>query len=147
MNKSDPLWVKGICDRILLTLISWAMHYHNGVVSATRPQQQPPTASGVTVIDVPTRYAVDVAWQQQDLDYLIKVLEARVPTWPVTRDLRSCFPRWRNGKLIPGGARVITLDHYFTDVTGMIRLMEALRDGKTKEAGIDLSQVDLSKYA
>jgi len=143
----DSLWVSGTCDRIILTLQKWIMIYHNGKVSATGRYLTSPGEQGPQPqeIERPTRYACKVAWTEQDLDYFIKILEAKIPDHPVTKDLRTNFPKWKNGKLIHGGARVVTMDIYFSNLVELYRLMEAVRDGKTKET-VDLGSVDLSSF-
>lgn len=148
MNKPDPLWQHGTCDRLLVTLQKWIMQYHDGKISATGRYLTKPGEMGPQPqeIDVPTRRACDVLWSQSDLDYLIKILEAKVPNWPVTKDLRTGFPRWKNGRIAQGGSRFITMDVYFSNLVEIYQLLEALRDGKTKEARADLGNVDLSSF-
>lgn len=143
----NPLWIHGTCDRIMVTLQKWIMKYHDGKISATGRYMTKPGEMGPEIkeIDRPTRYATEVAWRQDDLDYLIKILEKMVPEWPVTRDLRSSFPRWKNGKLLPGGMRIITMDMYFSNLVEIYQLLEAIRDGKVKETKSDLAAIDLSK--
>lgn len=150
MNKSDPLWLKGtliapgICDRILVTIKQWILIYDKGEVSAIRKQNQM-RGKEMKVVDVVTRRACKVAWLQEDLSYLVKILEAKAPDWPVTKDFRMNFPKWRNGKLIAGGARVLEMDVYFQNVCEILAILEALRDGKfeQREKQQDLSTVDL----
>jgi hypothetical protein len=142
----DKLWVHGTCDRILLTLRQWIMVYHTGKVSATgryltKPGEVSPEPKE---IDVPTRYACDIAWTQSDLEYLIKILEAKVPTWPVTKDLRTNFPKWKYGRLIQGGSRIVTMDVYFTNLVEIYKLIEGMQSGQSQDVKRDLSEVDLS---
>ena len=150
MNKPDPLWVNGTCDRIMEVLKDWASRYRKGRVSATCKYVTKPGEMGPEPkeIDVPSRRAVDVAWLQGDLDYLTKILEAKVPDWPVTTDMRANFPKWRNGRLVPGGARVVVMDLYLQNLVEIYQLLEAMRDGKTQEAEgtTDLAAVDLTQY-
>jgi hypothetical protein len=148
MTKPDPLWVHGQCDRILYTLIRWAWNYHKGKVSATGKYLTKPGELGPSPqeIDKPTRYANEIAWRKDDLECLTKILEAKVPDWPVTWDFRTNLPRWRNGIITKDGARVVTMDLYFQNLVEIIRLLEAMRDGKTKESREDLAGIDLSKY-
>jgi len=151
MNKPDPLWVYGTCDRIMVALRSWLWNYHSGTVSATRKYLTKPGEMGPQPkeIDVPTRYACEVTWLKGDLDYFIKILEAKLPDNPVTKDLRRCFPLWKNGKLVAykKEARKITIDLYYEDLIGIYRLLEAMQSGKTTEEKQDLGKVDLSSYS
>lgn len=145
----DPLWVHGTCDRIMLALQKWVMAYHNGRVSATGKYLTKPGEAGPQPkeIEVPTRHAVDVPWLLSDLEHLTKILEAKVPDWPVTKDFRINLPRWKNGRLVSGGGRIVTMDLYFTNLIEIYRMMEALRDGKLKEGKQhDLSTIDLSSF-
>lgn len=148
MNNPDILWVHGTCDRILITLRQWIMSYHNGKLSATgkyltRPGERGPQPQE---IDIPTRYACNVAWAQTDLDYLIKILEAKVPDWPVTKDLRTNYPKWKYGRLVQGGARLITMDLYFSNLVEIYKLLENMQNGKSTDVRTDLSEVDLSSF-
>jgi len=145
MNKPDPLWQNGTCDRIMKTLLRWIYTYHNGKVSATGKYQTKPGPQGVKVEDRPRRYACEVAWQQADLDYFIKILESKIPTNPIPRDWRRDLPRWKYGRLVQGGARIVVMDVYFEDLVGLYKLMEGLRDGKLQEKP-DLTSVDLGAF-
>lgn len=152
MNKPDPLWVKGvpgspsICDRILGTLKHWKFVYHKGSVSAKRKQNQL-FGKEMKVVDVPTRYANKIAWRQSDLEYLIKILEAKCPDWPITKDFRRNFPKWKYGQIVPGGGRIIEIDLYFQSLCQIISLMEAIRDGKVYTKPEDLADIDLEKIS
>jgi len=150
MNKSDPLWVNGTCDRIMKTLQRWILSYYDGVVSATCKRNSKPGPQGIVIEEVITRRACWVAWQQNDLDYFIKILEAKIPTNPNTLDLRRNFPLWKNGRIIPNNAghetRAVLIPIYEEDLKGLYHLMEALYYGKYQEEKPDLTSVDLSSF-
>jgi hypothetical protein len=134
----------------MIALRSWLWNYHNGTVSATSKYLTKPGEMGSQPkeIDVPARYAVEVTWLKGDLDYLIKILEAKVPEWAVTKDLRRGFPKWKNGKLVPykKEARTVVMDVYYQNVMEIYRLLEAMQSGKTTEEKQDLGAVDLASY-
>lgn len=157
----DPLWVTGTCDRIMLVLLHWTLNYRKGTVSATGKYMTKPGEAGPAPkeVDLTTRFACDVTWNYNDLEYLVKILETKVPGWPTTKDFRRCLPRWKNGRLakpiikvnnasyaLPSPVRIITMDYYDADIIGMYRLLEAMRDGKTKEARKDLGSIDLATF-
>lgn len=148
---SDPMWINGTCDRIMSTLEYWIRNYDKGTISAegeylTKPGQDGPAPHLITV---PTRRACKIAWKQDDLDYFIKILEAKLPkndpTYALARDMRANFPKWRYGIICPGGARMIVLDWYLDHIAQIYRLLGDMKSGKTKEAREDLSSFDLSK--
>lgn len=150
MAKPDPLWIHGQCDRVLYTLVRWEWNYHRGKVSATGKYLTKPGEMGPSPqeIDKPTRYANDVAWLKSDLECLTKILKAKVPDWPVTWDFQRWSDNWKtSGRPTLGGARLITSDIYFQNLVEIIRLLEAMRDGKTKESREELGSVDLSQFS
>jgi hypothetical protein len=58
------------------------------------------------------------------------------------------LPKWRKGRLISGGARIVTMDVYFQNVGEILAILEALRDGKFEQKQPqDLSTVDLEKIS
>lgn len=150
---SDNLWVNGVCDNILLTLRNWAVVYEKGRVSATGRYMTKPGEMGPQPkeIDVPTRRAVKVAWREHELKKLTDVLDTKIPhtheSYSLVRDLKTNLPRWKNGQLIPGGARIIEMDWYFAHVMQVYRLFEAMKYGKAEEERIDLSTIDLSSFS
>lgn len=150
---SDKLWTHGICDNIMLTLRNWALVYEKGRVSATGRYLTKPGEMGPQPqeIDKPTRRAVKVAWREQDLRKLIEILDAKIPHehegYSLVRDLKTNLPRWKNGQLLSGGARIIEMDWYFSHVMQIYRLFEGMKYGKAQEERIDLSTVDLSSFS
>lgn len=165
-NKPDPLWQVGTCDRIYLTLMHWALNYESGKKSATNKRMSMPGEVGPEVreIEVVTRRAYSMPWNYNDLEYLVRIMEAKVPTHLCTKDLRRNLPKWKNCPLCPAHimvnqkgqrvayslvspTRMVTIDFYEENVIQMIRLMEAIRDGKTKEARSNLAEVDLSSFS
>lgn len=151
---NDPMWINGTCDRIMNVLQYWIRHYEDGRVSATGRYLTRPGEMGTatpTEIEVPTRKACKLPWMQSDLDYFIKILEAKIPkghaSYAIARDLRTNFPRWINGRLMPGGARLIEIDIYFDNLVQIYRLFEAMKTGKADQAIQDLKSVDLEKIA
>jgi hypothetical protein len=149
MNTSDPLWQHGTCDRIMTTLQKWIRTYRNGKISATCKRNSKPGPQGIQIEEVTRRYACQVAWKEADLDYFIKILEAKIPTsspaYQIPRDWRRDFPKWKYGRLIQDGLHIVVMDVYFEDLVGLYKLMEALRDGKLQEKP-DLTTIDLSAF-
>ena len=150
---SDKLWVNGVCDNIYITLMYWIRQYDKGRVSATGRYMTKPGEDGPTPheIDVPTRRSVQLPWRKVDIETFIDVLDKKIPhdheTYSLVRDLRTNLPRWKNGRLLPGGARLIEMDWYFNHVVQVFRLFEAMKYGKETEGTTDLSSVDLSSYS
>lgn len=155
MSNPDPLWLKGtpgvpgICDRILAALVYWIRIYHDkGIISATCKQNQM-MGKEMKVVDVITRRACKIPWRQSDLDYFIKILEAKWPKEIITKDLRRNFPLWANGMPTTNGsgARIIELDWYFEHIVSAYQLLEAMRDGREQKKKQDLASVDLEKIS
>lgn len=159
--KHDPLWIHGTCDRIMLVLLSWTMNYEDGVKSATNTYRTKPGELGPapTEVEITMRRACQVPWNFHDLEYLIKILETKVPDWAVTKDLRRCLPLWHKSPLCPsyclirksryplvGPTRKITIDQYDQSVREIYLLLKDMKDGKTKEARKDLSTVDIAAF-
>jgi hypothetical protein len=134
----------------MVALRRWLWNYHKGTVSATGTYLTKPGEAGPQPkeIEVPRRYACEVTWLKGDLDYLIKILEAKCPDWPVTKDLRQNFPKWKNGKLVAyqKEARTVVMDLYYENLMEIYRLLEAMQSGKTVQEKPDLGKVDLSTF-
>lgn len=169
-NKPDPLWQHGTCDRIMDILRYWGQQYHFGTVSATNKRMSMPGEIGPEVKEITEvmRRAVEMPWNYSDLEYFIKILSARIPikdpAYIIVNDLSNNLKRWHNGSFCPAfvelyqngmrarkalarPTRMITIDLYLKQVEGLYRLMECLRDGKTKEARSNLAEVDLSSFS
>jgi len=150
---SSPLWQHGICDNILYTLQVWVHNYDKGKVSATGKYLTKPGERGPNMqqIDVPTRRALKMPWREVELKYFVEVLEKEIPksheTYALVRDLKANLPRWRNGKLQAGGARIIEIDWYLAHVIQVYRLFEGLKTGKLHAQKPDLGAVDLEQIA
>ena len=107
----DPLWVSGTCDRIKAVLKFWYSTYDAGKVSATRQRLTKPGELGPQpiLVDDVTRRSCKIPWNYYDLEYLVKILEARCSNDPkdkfstflsqIAVDLRINLPKWKNGDL------------------------------------------------
>lgn len=140
----DILWVDGLCDKILEKVVYWIQNYNKGTVCATKKFMNPPSASGVQIVDKPTATAVDVPWTQNELAYLVQVLEAKKADWPITKGLRKDLPKWKNGKLKVGGERVLTMAMFPESLLTIYELLMEMK-GAQNQKGIpqdfDLSSV------
>lgn len=167
--------MSGTCDRIMVILLYWLFNYEKGQVAKTNQYLTKPGEEGPQphLKEIITCRACPIPWHNKDLEYLIKILENRAEEWKpfndpdssirlsaTARDLRAAYPFWNKGKLcqnsivvnrqvfyLPNPVRTIEMVFYSEDVMRMYRLLEGMRDGKTKEAGIDLSKVDLASFS
>jgi hypothetical protein len=148
---SDKLWVTGTCDNIVQILLIWIGDYPKGRPSATRKYRTKPGEMGAAPqdVDVVSRRAVELPWKEYELEYFYKVLEAKIPkdheTYSLVRDLKTNLPRWKNGRLVQGGAHLIEMDWYLDNVIQVFRLFEAMKLGKLEVVAPDLTSIDLTK--
>lgn len=137
------MWISGIGDRTLSKVVFWMKNYDRGRVCATKKFLTKPgeMGPGVQTIDMPTAKAVKVPWKMDELEFLIETLDYKRPDWPVAHGLRKDLPRWRNGKLQPGGDRVIEMAVYPEALIEMYTILMELKYGKA-EATVPVSEVD-----
>lgn len=149
----NKLWVHGVCDNILEVLQYWISNYEKGKITATRRYLTKPGELGPAPqeIDKPTRKSLELPWREVDLKKFVEVLDEVIPhnheTYALVRDLKHNLHKWKNGKILPGGARKIEIDWYFKHVVQVYRIFEALKYDRPLNPPTDMAEVDLEKIA
>ena len=141
----EVIWISDLGDRVYNKVVWWMQNYDKGKVCATRKFMTKPgeRGPGVEVIDMPTAKAVEIPWKLEELTYFTELLEYKLPKYPVTWGFRSDLPNWKNGKLLAGGARVITMAIYPEALEAIFKAISEVKHGKGKETKTDLTKVDI----
>ena len=124
---SKVLWYAGVCDQALNRITSWYRYYNQGEIFGTRPRLSANAAEIETVTTVRRHY---LQWHTEELDHLIRMVEALRPKWRVTLMLQKTREMLKIGRLCPGGARLVAMDFYKQDVADLLSLLQEVRSGK-----------------
>ena len=71
------LWVRGVCDSMLVKVLEWQRRRDYGAVAATRSF----LGQDGKVEHIPTQRAVKLDWRPAELDHLVRILKALRPEW------------------------------------------------------------------
>jgi hypothetical protein len=126
---SDPTWYTPVCDDVLRKIFMWHSRYNSGDPSATRPFVE---LNG-RVVDKVTRVANRIRFKPNELDHLIRILDALTPT----RELVDFYRKIRQniksrGHLVAGGEYEVIIDAYLQDAEETLKTLVRAKTGKLK---------------
>lgn len=136
-NGSTPLknaptpktqWFSPICDIVLAKLELWWKHYNQGEVSATCSYHDPVKG----IIDAPTRYAHQIPWTIQEMDYFIRMVEDYCPNRALADEVKCLKDVLLRGKMMTNGLRVITLNFYPEHLEQILEAVRVAKRGAIK---------------
>ena len=135
------LWVRGVCDSMLLKVRDWKRRWPAGAVAATREYMHK-TGS---VEGVPTKRAVQVAWHPKELEHLVRILKAARPEWQFVVDLEEfCGSGLRRGRLLPGGLYLTDMVAYGEDLAEILEIVTNAKAGRM--AGQVVKEVKVGSF-
>jgi hypothetical protein len=105
MSKEKPIWFAGVCDSLLRKLKAWHEGYDFGKPGATCPFME---MTGRIVAKVVKR-AHTICFSQAEMDNLYKFVNYYSTNPALTAEVKAIAESWRNGLLMPGGMRKVTL--------------------------------------
>jgi len=124
---NGPLWVRGVCDSMLLKVVNWKRRWPAGAVAATRDYMH---KTG-TVEAIPTKRAVKVAWHPKELEQLIRILKAARPDWQFVTDLEEFYNSgFRLGRLLPNGLYLTEMVAYAQDLDDILEIVTNVKAGR-----------------
>ncbi len=124
----DTTWYTPVCDDLLRKVANWYLTYRRGDPAASRPWIN---MSGRTV-DRVTKYANRIRFKPNELDHLIRILDALAKTRELVDFYRKVKAGLRRGKLLPGGEYEVILDAYPQDVEETLEALVRAKTGKLK---------------
>jgi hypothetical protein len=121
-------WFSPICDIVLAKVELWRQHYERGEVSATCPYHDPVKG----IVDAPTRYAHQIPWTPQEMDYLVRMVEDYCPNQALAEEVKCLKDILLKGKMMSGGVRLITLNFYPEHLDQMLESIREAKVGRTR---------------
>lgn len=122
----DVMWYSPVCDDVLRKVIAWYVHYRRGDPAATRAW----VSLDGRVVDKVTRWANRIRFKPNELDHLIRILDALAPTPALVDFFRTVKAGLKRGKLLPGGEYEIILNTYVQDVEETLQALLRAKTGK-----------------
>ena len=124
----DVMWYSPVCDDILRKVIAWYVHYRRGDPAATRAW----VSLDGRVVDKVTRWANRIRFKPNELDHLIRILDALAPTPALVDFFRKVRAGLKCGKLLPGGEYEVILNAYIQDVEETLQALLRAKTGQLK---------------
>ncbi len=124
----DAMWYSPVCDDVLRKVIAWYVHYRRGDPAATRAW----VSMDGRVVDRVTRWANRIRFKPNELDHLIRILDALAPTPELVDFFRKVRAGLKSGKLLPGGEYEVILNAYIQDVEETLQALLRAKTGKLK---------------
>lgn len=125
-TQSDVAWYTPVCDDVLRKIANWYITYRRGDPAASRPWVN---LDG-RVVDKVTKYANRIRFKPNELDHLIRIMDALAKTRELVTFYRKVRASLKRGKFLPGGEYEVILDAYPQDVE---ETLQALIRAKTRK--------------
>ena len=123
------LWVRGICDSMLVQVLDWQGRWESGAVAATRPF----LGKDGVVEDVVTKRAVKVVLRPAEMDHLVRILLAVRPEWEFSLDLEKFRTQgFSRGRLLTGNRRLVEMICFKEDLVEIMSALTLARTGQSK---------------
>jgi hypothetical protein len=130
------LWVRGVCDSMLLQVMDWQRRWESGAVAATRPF----LGKDGAVEDVVTKRAVKVIFRPAELDHLVRILLAVRPEWEFSLDLEKFRTQgFSRGRLLTGNRRMVEMVSFRDDLVEIMAALVLARSGESKTVKEEIS--------
>jgi hypothetical protein len=124
----DPTWYVPVCDRLLQKIQHWYQVYDRGVESASRKW----ITMNARIVDRVTMYAHNLKFKTQEIDHLVRLLDALSPHPELTADFKLVRAAMQRGRLYPGGEYEVTLNFYKQDVVDILNVLIRAKTGQLK---------------
>jgi hypothetical protein len=124
----NPLWFTGVCDALLYKVQLWYLRYEQGVACKDADFL---TSEG-QVVKKPTMYACKVALTWNELEHLERILLAVCPRDPLTAEVCGIRKIWKQGRLLPGNQRIMTLAFYASHVQQILQTLQQAKQGQVE---------------
>ena len=130
----DPIWFTGVCDGILDKLTGWYLNWHRGEPYMDELLQinyyEKEGSKPITTVR-----RVYIPWKDGELDHIIRIIKAlkgeQDPKWGrLVAMLEKTKPMALKAKLLPGGARLVSMDFRLNDVKALVDVMTEAKTGK-----------------
>jgi hypothetical protein len=122
----DATWAVPVCDDLLRKVIAWYINYEKGDPSADRPY----ISKNGRVVNKVTRWANRFRFKPNELNHLIRILDALTPTRELVDYFKLVQKGLRNSVLIPGGEYEVVLECHPEDVKETLQTLLYAKTGK-----------------
>jgi hypothetical protein len=139
-SRPDVTWYTPVCDNVLRKIANWYFTYRRGDPAASRPWVN----MDGRVVDRVTKYANRIRFKPNELDHLIRILDALAKTRELVDFYRKVRGGLKRGKLLPGGEYEVILDAYIQDVEETLEALVRAKTGRLQSIE-DIAKEQMSK--
>ena len=119
-----PIWYAGTCDSLLAKVKAWHERYGQGQVHSTR---QFLDFDG-KIVNKPTKMIHTIAFIKQEIDNLVVFTNYYCKDLSLKVEVLAVADQWnREGKLLPGGLKKISLAFFPEHVEAIYQLISKAR--------------------
>lgn len=121
------LWVRGICDKMLLRVLFWQQHWPHGKEAADRLFLHRDGRQEHIV----TKRAVKVPFHPREFEAMVRIVTTLRPDWEFGIDLKAFFEKgqFEKSELLPQGNRLVTLISYQADIGDILDILTQAKQG------------------